>query len=194
MKFLIFFSFLLLTSCSQWDTIKKKPMDLEVVLAFKSEGYAPRTVKLHQGYAQVLLELGDELGEIRLDENAHYRVHQETQTSLSLMDEGPHIDLVNGQHGTVERPLRTRMKNVFLFNPNYKSIPFPKLSAQEISEAVSQVKGVDQRWVKLALTCKDPHSYPCGVGPSRYRFTIEKRIGKEWFVVGTLDVIPPMGC
>ncbi len=201
---ILLFILILLSSCSQWDAIKKKPMDLDIILAYKSEGYAPRKVSLSQGHATIYLELGDELGEIRLDENADYRIHQETQTSVSIMDEGPHLDLTDWVHGVQETQMRMSIKkNVFLFNPNYKSIVFPEVTNEELLAAVSSAKAfkdskesdaAKKRWITLAKTCKDVNSYPCGVAPSLYRFKISKKIGEEWYLVGTLDVIPPMGC
>ncbi len=123
-------------------------------------------------------------------------VYQQYETSLTIMDEGPHVDLTDWLHYTSdwqELPVNNlRFSSVIYDSQDYQQ--FPEVSNEDLVKAVSDRVSDHQRWVELARRCPNPQSYPCGVAISRYllKFTLQDIDDKVSEQVIVFEV--PMGC
>lgn len=118
---------------------------------------------------------------------------------LTLMMEGPHVDLTNwksrrSEFITLETPGKD---NQFKLAEGAFG-DFPKFSNEELKEAVrEQLKSwgggkIDTRWLELATKCGDtPDKYPCGLGTSEYKVHLEFP-GERTML--ELSIARPMGC
>ncbi len=122
-------------------------------------------------------------------------VYQSYQTSLSLMDEGPHMDFTDWIHYTSD------WEAIPVANGQFSSLEyqkdhyqrFPEVSKEEIVEAVrSRVN--DDKWLELAQKCDDPRSYPCGVSISRYFLKLEIQDAQNDISQRIVVFEVPMGC
>ena len=136
---------------------------------------------------------------------AEFRIEQQFETSLTVMDEGPHVDLTEWQHyRSPWRAIREVEPHKFLTSkaPASEATRFPKVTREEISRAVrEQVKGWDAedqesapRWARLARSCKSATEYPCGVSISKISFRIMVRSAGVWEPIQRIDFLVPMGC
>lgn len=128
------------------------------------------------------------------DVEVETRVLQKTETSVSLMDEGPHIDLVNWKHAYSKSQWLTIEKNKFSVLPEQKANTFPKFTQDQLQSALKdEMKGENfERWSKLAEKCGDnPKTYPCGLGNSAFEFKFF--FGEEEIPL-VIKFTVPMGC
>ncbi len=189
--------FILIMSCSHKGVRPFSPMDLKIGLHFKGEYNKDQLITMNEGQSELFLDLAEEIDSISILSQGEYRVLLQTHTSVTVMDEGPHIDLIDWKHGESSFSKLQKKDEAFKFVDNSKEASFPVVSTQEIVLALT--KEVDQhklnkRWIDVAKNCRDAYSYPCAVAPSLYLFHIEKRVNGQWELVGKLRVIVPMGC
>ena len=146
----------------------------------------------------VSLELGDSPeGQILNITNSDVKVlniYQKYETSVTIMDEGPHFDLLHWKHYYSDWQKLNRIQN-----NKFKSISyseelheiFPQVDIKNFKEYVK--RNVGNSWYKLVLNVKSVNEYPCGVDISRiiYRiiYTIEGKL-KEKYLIFEI----PMGC
>jgi len=146
----------------------------------------------------VYLELGDspennllifDSGEAEI-----VNVYQRYETSATIMNEGPHLDLLDWLHytsGWVEVE-----KND---NHSFKSIPyseeeaakFPEVDIEKLKVMAKNIGG--EKWAELVKDVKSVNDYPIGVGISKIEFKIEyilKGIKKAKYIVFEM----PLGC
>lgn len=124
-----------------------------------------------------------------------FKIEERFETSLTVMGEGPHLDLLNWKHYySTWRELKKVGKNRFL-TPTIseaEASKFPKVSAKEIQNAI--LKYGDKWWLEHARKVKSPHDSPCGVGISKIWYRILVKNGDQWVVINTIAVDVPMGC
>lgn len=122
-------------------------------------------------------------------------VYQSYQTSLSLMDEGPHMDFTDWLHYTSsweEIPLKDwRFSSLEYQKEDYQK--FPSVNNEDIMEAV-RARVTDAKWLALAEKCEDPQSYPCGVSISRYFLKLEIQGPGDEITQRVVVFEVPMGC
>jgi hypothetical protein len=131
------------------------------------------------------------------DESTQFRVFERYRTSLTVMGEGPHLDLVHWRHYDSEWiPLEQQARRKFrtLARDRMNAEKFPAATKDEILAAVRKEAGVWPEAVDLAKACKEPTDYPCGVSVSSVYFRVEMLVGDEWTSVGVVEVMIPMGC
>lgn len=125
------------------------------------------------------------------------QIFQNYETSLTIMDEGPHVDLTDWTHYVGD------WKKLKIEDNKFKTLEysgadqekFPIVTSKEILEAAQKHLHVDSnRWTELAKRCTGPNVYPCGVSISRINLKIvltdNKGITTEKYVI--LEI--PMGC
>ena len=189
--------FILIMSCSHKEVRPFGPEDLQIGLNFKGEFDKERLIPMKKGLSEVFLDLGEEVDSIAIHSEGEYRVLLQTQTSVSVMDEGPHLDLVSWKHGESSFTMLEKKERGFSFVDNSGEAHFPAVDLEEIVLAVTkEVKQhkLNNRWIEVAKKCRDAYSYPCSVAPSLYLFHIHKKLNGQWSLVGKLKLIPPMGC
>ena len=149
---------------------------------------------LSQTKSQIVqLELGEEIESIIIHGEGKYKVFLQTETSLTVMNEGPHIDLVNWKHGKSKSIELQTKNNEFVFVDQTVGLEFPSFTNKELVKEVTKEAG--KRWGQLAKKCKSANSEPCGIGPSKFIFKIQKEEVKDKFIdLGQIVFIPPMGC
>lgn len=124
-----------------------------------------------------------------------FKIEQQFETSLTVMDEGPHLDLTDWKHYRSEwREIKKLDDNKFLTLKlsEADSSRFPKVSMREIYSEVAR-RG-DDKWTKLARSAKTVNDYPLGVGVSKISLRIKVREDNQWRVIKRLEFIIPMGC
>ena len=124
-----------------------------------------------------------------------FKVEQQFETSMTIMDEGPHYDLTDWKHYISDwQEIQKLAENRFLTSKidEADSIKFPKVTSKEIYRAVS--KNGDEKWVEHARLCKSPNDYPCGVSVSKISFRIMAKENGVWGVIHRINFIIPMGC
>lgn len=112
--------------------------------------------------------------------NVSYRI----ETSITVMDEGPHCDLINWKHGAtswekLEQIPEYNLEELnythfeFKINPRTKegTLPFPTVEMDEIKQAVKNSCG--SVWSDLLNNAKTHYESPCAVGISAYIFRVE---------------------
>lgn len=146
-------------------------------------------------------------------ESREFKIEQRFETSLTVMDEGPHIDLLDWKHYTSRwEEIKMIGKNEFLTSQigESESSKFPHVTGEEISTAVKEAERklyadyyeaaqssgepVDEKWSKLARTCKSPQDYPCAVSVNKISFQIKVKDGDQWKIIKRVEFNIPMGC
>ena len=148
--------------------------------------------------SEVDIELGESLegSTIKVVNSQLSNINMEMrfETSITIMNEGPHCDLVNWKHYTSDwSELSSEGTNIFKA-ASYSTKDwerFPEVTVDEILEAVKQECS---GWEEHARTIKSPNDYPSAVGVSRYflRISGTDKTGKQ--VTRTLTFNVPMGC
>lgn len=144
------------------------------------------------GSGPFYLELGEKVKGVLLKGDGDFRLSQQTQSSVTVMNEGPHLDLLNWKHGISPWVILKKSDGLFLYQEQFIEKDFPKVSKEELLKAVHKEGG--ERWVETAKGCKDPGSYPCGIAPSLYLFKVEQKVEGKWQEIGKISLYPPMGC
>ena len=160
-----------------------------------------RFTSLSRGRITVDLELGEVIEEQevvlhpRPGPPAEFMVEQRIETSLTVMAEGPHLDLRGWKHYySPWRRLASAGKNRFRINPvsEAESAMFPEVSPAEIRAAVHRAGGAS--WARMVRNVKGPHDYPSAVSVSKISLRVSVKEGGRWRVINTLDFLVPMGC
>lgn len=134
----------------------------------------------------------------KLDSSIHkVEILQRYETSLTLMNEGPHIDLVNWKHYYNDWE-DLKIENRRFVTSEYSEEDwqkFPTVTTEEIVQAIRErFDGENNQWVELAQKCQEANHYPCGVAISkiylRVILTDNEGIKSEKIVVYQI----PMGC
>lgn len=126
-----------------------------------------------------------------------FRLEVQTETSMTVMAEGPHCDLRNWKHGYSQMFDITYMvqPNGSLEMPDLPKAAldvFPAVSQKEMQDAVRQY--CDDFWPPGIEKSKTPHTYPFGVSPSRYIFKLSGTLknGQQQTIIFLMKV--DMGC
>lgn len=159
---------------------------------------------LDNPYENVRIRLKPKPGDTR-----EFKVEQQFETSLTINDEGPHLDLLSWKHGL------SPWQELSVIKPNIfrgKAITekdgrrFPAFTKQELCQAVIKQGKQDARsgnyiydpnddkW--LTLVKQKPQEgwviYRSGV--STIRFRIQAKEGDTWQVVHTVEIARALGC
>ncbi len=125
---------------------------------------------------------------------SNIKMEMQFETSITIMNEGPHCDLVNWKHYTSDwSKLSTAETNIFQA-ASYSTQDWERFPEVTVDEILAAVKQQCPGWEEHARTIKSPNDYPSSVGVSRYflRITGTDKTGKLITRVLTFNV--PMGC
>jgi hypothetical protein len=140
---------------------------------------------------------GQEISIVGGDKASKFRIFERYRTTMTVMGEGPHLDLVDWRHFDSEwMPLDQLEQRRFrtLESDRMDCSKFPTTSQAELISAVRKRAADWPKAIELAKTCRSPHHEPCAVGVSSLYFRIEKQAGDRWIQVGLVEVLIPMGC
>ena len=123
------------------------------------------------------------------------RVSQCIETAVTIMNEGPHCDLVNWKPFRSEAKILEANTGVYTIK-DYSAEElqaYSKFSLDNLIEAARAECG--DRWAELAKDCESPNEYPCAVAPSKFILKIEFK-KRKWSKWQTREVhfMIPMGC
>ena len=146
----------------------------------------------------VYLELGDspENNLLTFDSGEAEIVHvyQRYETSATIMNEGPHLDLVNWFHYTSGWVALEKSNDYSFKSISYseeEASKFPEVNIEKLRVMVKNIGG--DNWAELVKDVNSINDYPVGVGISKIEFKIEyilKGIKKEKYIVFEM----PLGC
>ncbi len=146
----------------------------------------------------VYLELGDSpennLLTFDLEEAEIVNVYQRYETSATIMDEGPHLDLIDWYHytsdwSTLEKSSDYSFKSIAYSEE--EASKFPEVDIEQLKVMVNNIGG--ERWAGLVKDVKTINDYPVGISISKIEFRIEyllKDIKKAKYIVFEM----PLGC
>lgn len=124
-------------------------------------------------------------------------IFQNYETSLTVMNEGPHIDLTDWKHYVSDWQKLDITENEFktLDYSLSDQTKFPDVTPNEIVQAVKERLINDSGgWLELAKECKGANDGPCGISISRINLKIVttdiKGVKTERLVIFEI----PMGC
>ncbi|AMM52959.1 hypothetical protein TH61_14240 [Rufibacter sp. DG15C] len=123
-------------------------------------------------------------------------IEQAFETSATIMDEGPHCDLLNWKHHKSPWDTLKANKQGYYIANKYTEADwerFPEVNLDELKAAVSKECG--EEWVKHIKNVKSVKDYPSGVSLSHYLLRISgthKTTGKSVSKLVRFEV--PMGC
>jgi hypothetical protein len=138
----------------------------------------------------------------KMGSSSVFKIDQRHETSVSLNDQGPHMDLLEWKHHLSEwSELQCCGDNEFL-TEKVQDLQFPDVSKEELVEAVRQKtdswrkEGYDsgERWLILAEQCESPFDYPCAVAVSKITLKISASDHGQWQKILEIDLLIPMGC
>jgi hypothetical protein len=193
-----------LTACAAFLQAAPSVLEsLEIVpsetVSFASPTHIP--LEGNSGLIRADLEVGDSLDGLILRLHPKKGVHdsfvveQSFETSLTVMQEGPHLDLLNWKHYYAPWvPLQKLGPNEFRIAriSEKDAQKFPAVTPKEIRAIVTREGGAGLG--KYVSKVKGPNDYPCAVGVSAIRFRIKHvKDGKET-VIRTVQFSVPMGC
>lgn len=147
------------------------------------------------------LELGDSLENAIVELTpcsrlpSHPRVQVQFETSVTIMNQGPHLDLLDWKHHTSNWRDTISLGDCRFQLPKFgedERLLFPKVGEQEFREAVLAAGGTV--WASLLRSHAQPHDPPATVDISTIRVRILVQSGAEWKETFRLVFKVPMGC
>ena len=147
-------------------------------------------------YSQLGETIEGQLISISSDQLTGLTIEQRYETSVTIMNEGPHCDLTDWKHFYSDwNKLQANSKGKFTCDryteKDYEK--FPKISIADLKQKVKEQYGDD--WFKLIEKVKLPTEYPSGVSISRYylRVTGQRKDNRQT-VTKLIVIETPMGC
>jgi hypothetical protein len=123
-------------------------------------------------------------------------LEQKVETSVTIMDEEPHCDLVDLKHYE-SKWQKLKEEKILIFRgvsyTNTEVSKFPKIEMKELLNEANKHCG--QRWADLAKSAKSPDHYPCAVTVSRFFVKVKgvNKLTRQKFE-RIITVKMPMGC
>jgi len=159
-----------------------------------------RIEQIHKDTVEIYAEYGEtiegQLISISSEQLTALTVEQRYETSVTIMDEGPHCDLTDWKHFYSDwKRLQAINSRQFICNKysekDHKK--FPKISIDDLKQRVKVQCG--DEWLKLVEKVKTSTEYPSRVGISRYYLKVSGRNKENGQTVTKLIIIEtPLGC
>ena len=147
----------------------------------------------------ILADLGEtiEKQNIKIETSLleNVKVEQSYETSITIMDEGPHCDLTEWKHFTSEWKSLDKINSLYkcLSYSEKETEKFPQTTIEELKAEVKSKCG--DKWAKHIENVTSLTEYPCGIGISRYFLRITGQFKTNGTKISKLIVIEnPMGC
>jgi hypothetical protein len=156
--------------------------------------------QIQKDTVEIYAELGEtiegQLISISSDQLSGLTVEQRYETSVTIMNEGPHCDLTDWKHFYSDwQRLQANNSGQFICDKysekEYEK--FPKISIDDLKQKVKDQCG--DEWLKLVEKIKSPTEYPSGVGISRYYLKVTGQRKDNGQTLTKLIIIETlMGC
>jgi hypothetical protein len=149
---------------------------------------------------EVYAELGETIEGQLISISSHQltglTVEQRYETSVTIMNEGPHCDITDWKHFYSDwKRLPINNSGQFIGDKYSKKDyqKFPKISIDDFKQIVKEKCG--EEWFKLVENVKSLTEYPSAVGISRYYLRVTGQRKDNGQTVSKLIIIEnPMGC
>jgi hypothetical protein len=145
------------------------------------------------------MELGDTISNSKIHISAsnleQFRISVQLETSMSIQDEGPHLDLVNWKHCTTNWFMVENIAKHKFKLPNFDNINldcFPKVTISEIKNAALEQGG--EHWVAVIENNISNDYSPISIDLSLVRIKVEQFVKSKWVLVTVLNIDVPLGC
>lgn len=153
--------------------------------------------------ARISLELGDTIESAVIevvphgDDDRDLLVQYQVETSMTIMDDGPHLDLVDWKHFTsdwtdLERIDARRFRMPKIESDYELASRFPAYTVDELYDAATAAGG--RRWADLAREWPRVEDERVAVGISTVRIRVVAHEPEGIEPLFTLHVSVPMGC
>lgn len=149
---------------------------------------------------EIYAELGEtiegQLVDILTDQLTDLTVEQRYETSVTIMNEGPHCDLTDWKHYYSDWKLLKKNENGQFVCESYEESDWEKFPLIEIEELKEAVRNhCSDYWYYLVKNIKSPTEYPSGVLISRYFLRVTGKRKDNGQPISKLIIIEtPMGC
>lgn len=123
------------------------------------------------------------------------KILQRYENSITIMNEGPHCDLINWKHYNSDwKPVKKINKNKFetLSYSEIDNKQFMPVSIDDLKLAVSEQCGAD--WAKYIEKVKNVNQYPVGVTTSKIFLKFILTDFEDSVIEKTIEFVIPMGC
>ena len=145
------------------------------------------------------LEMQDQISNANLiivaNKNDKIRASLQLETSMSIQDEGPHLDLLDWKHCTSDWLTIDNTATHQFKLPDFENISldcFPEVTLAEIKQAVLEHDG--QEWMPLFDRDSFNKEMNLLIGISAARIKIEQMIEGKWVAVTIVNLTIPIGC
>lgn len=147
--------------------------------------------------AAIYVEFGDHPWDKRVaifpSIQGEVKVFQRFENSITIMNEGPHCDLIDWKHFDSE------WEEIPLANNQFTTLPYPSdrdelfvhVGMDEVYNAVLDQCG--EEWAQHMKDATSPTDYPCGVGLSRIFLKVELH-HNDIVTENVVSFEIPMGC
>ena len=188
-------TFLLLLISANAMAITQINIDARGKDHFQGYSFAAPYKKTTNAYLDLGENLSNKTVRIAAKDGANFKVQIQLETSLTIMDEGPHLDLINWKHCTTEWREVEKISGSEFILPVLEKINvdcFPNVTAAEIRAEALKLGG--ERWANLIKQDASINDYPLSTALSLVRIKIEEKISGEWQTITVLHFSIPMGC
>jgi len=130
-------------------------------------------------------------GTIRSD----VELHIQYETSVTIMDDGPHLDLLDWKHHSTEWIELTTNEDGRFVLPMFGSeqlSEFPEVTPEELRSAVHAAGG--ERWSSLMKEKGGVHEFPAAIGISALRLKFVNTSAAPAIRYYVIEFPVPMGC
>lgn len=179
-------------------TIKFKELTLKIN-KFVASDEENKLSMIQKDTVIILADLGETIEKqnikIETSQLENVKVEQSYETSITIMDEGPHCDLTEWKHYTSEwKPLnQINGQYICLSYSEKETEKFPQIALEELKTEVKSKCG--EKWAKHIENVNSLTEYPCGIGISRYFLRITGQLKTNGKKISKLIVIEnPLGC
>ena len=195
MKYLITMIFALAVSSHSWAVSEIEILPVENGDHFQGYRFSPPYGNMTEAFVDLGESLSSKIVRITSTAGARLRVSVQMESSLTLMDEGPHLDLIDWKHCTTEWIEAERISDSEFRIPVTEKVDqgcFHEISMAEIRNEVLKRGGT--RWADLIKDDASITDYPMAVGLSAVALKVEELLEHGWKVVTIIRFSIPMGC
>ncbi len=160
------------STLTEEEVIEEEIVEFEIIQEFTD---VPNKIK------DIELTYDQEVVEIITDRITDIELEVILESSITIMDEGPHCDLVNWHHGytdwiqldnNLQFTIEDDGKVSFDFNEYWKiELNFPNVSMKEVRAYTETECG--ERWSTHIKDVESPDEYPCAISVSAFIFKIK---------------------
>jgi hypothetical protein len=184
---------------SYLNKIKFQEFELNIMKPISVWDEEGKLENIQKDSVYVYLDLGESIEGIKIQinqlKNGKIKIFQRFENSITIMDEGPHCDLIDWKHYNSKWNELEITDNIFLTDSYSEKDwrKFEQVNIEELKKAVKEKCG--EEWLNHIKNIKSPNNYPSAVGMSRVFLKIKFKndeIGITEEKIISFEI--PMGC